>query len=60
MWTDRYDDEEEDVEELREKLKDYYGTAMVSGFPMAVFDLAEVDDLSDEEVIEQARKNRIK
>ena len=33
---------------------------MIPGFSMAVFDLAEVDGLSDEEVIEQARKNRIK
>lgn len=33
---------------------------MIPGFSMAVFDLAEVDGPSDEEVIEQARKNRIK
>ncbi len=60
MWVNRYEDDDDDIEALREKLKDYYGTAMMSGFPMAVLDLADVDDLSDEEVIEQVRKNRIK
>lgn len=52
------DDEETEV--LREKLKDYYGTAMTSGMPMAVFDLAEVEKMSDERVIEEAKKNHIK
>ena len=53
-------DEDDDVEELRDKLRDYYGTAMTSGFPMAVIDLAEVDDLDDNEVREKARKNGIR
>ena len=43
-----------DAEELREKLKDYYGTAMTSGFPMAVIELSEIDDMSDEEILEKA------
>ena len=34
---------EDNVKEQREKLRDYYGTAMTSGFPMAVINLAEVD-----------------
>ncbi len=42
------------VEELRNLLKDYYGTAMFNGFPMAVIDLGKVDRMSDEEVIELA------
>lgn len=53
-------DKNDDVEELREKLRDYYGTAMTSGFPMAVIDLSEVDDLDDDEVREKARKNGIR
>lgn len=47
---------EYDVERLRALLKDYYGTAMFNGFPMAVIDLAKVDRMSDEEVIELAYK----
>ena len=53
-------DKNDDVEELREKLRDYYGTAMTSGFPMAVIDLSEVDDLDDDEVRKKARKNGIR
>ena len=44
------------VEELRNLLKDYYGTAMFNGFPMAVIDLGKVDRMSDEEVIKEAIK----
>lgn len=60
FWNDNPYDDEDDVEELRDKLRDYYGTAMTSGFPMAVIDLGNVDELSDEEVKEEIRKNRIK
>ena len=45
------------VEKLREELKDYYGTAMASGFGMAVLDLAKVDRMTDEEIMDLARKN---
>lgn len=41
-------------DELKEKLKDYYGTAAVSGFPMAVIELNEIDDLDEEELEELA------
>lgn len=51
---------EDEIEELREKLKDYYGTAMVSGMPMAVMDLARVDNMSDEEVVKEAKRNHVK
>jgi hypothetical protein len=44
---------DKDIEELKEKLKDYYGTAMTNGFPMAVFELSEVDELSDDEIMEK-------
>ena len=47
---------EYDVEQLRNLLKDYYGTSMFNGFPMAVIDLGKVDRMSDEEVIELAYK----
>ncbi len=60
FWDNNPYEDEDDVDELRDKLRDYYGTAMVSGFPMAVIDLADVDDMSDEEVKEAIRKNRIK
>ena len=50
-----------DSDELREKLRSYYGTAAVVmedgspfGFIPAVSELFSVDDLSDEEVIEKA------
>ena len=60
----RYNDvnrpDDADAEELREKLRDYYGTAMVNGFPMAVADLGNVDSMDDEEVIREAEKNGIR
>jgi len=39
------------IDEFRDYLRDYYGTAMMSGFPMAVVDLGRIDSLSDEELI---------
>ena len=48
--------EDIDVAELRDQLRDYYGTAMASGFPMAVMELSEIDSMSDDEVIETAEK----
>lgn len=48
-----------DVDELREYMRDYYGTAMMSGFPAAVLDLADVDSMSGEELCEIAEDNGI-
>jgi len=48
--------EDVDVDYLRSQLRDYYGTAMVSSFPMAVMELSEVDSMSDDEVIEKAEE----
>ena len=45
-----------EISYLRAQLRDYYGTAMVSGFPMAVMELSEVDSMSDDEVIEKAEE----
>ena len=40
-----------DIEKLRSDLIDYFGTAMASGFGMAVMDLSKVERDSDEELI---------
>lgn len=40
-----------DIEKLRSDLIDYFGTAMASGFGMAVMDLTRVERASDEELI---------
>ncbi len=48
-----------DVNRLRRDLKDYFGTAMFNGFPMAVMDLSNVERLSDSELIQLAQKNGI-
>ena len=58
---DRWNREDEpdtaEIEDVRDALRDYYGTAMVSGFPMAAVDVAKVDSMSDEEVISDAYRN---
>ena len=43
------------IEELREKIKDYYGSAMQI-YPNVIADYSDVDLLSDEEVVELAKK----
>ena len=48
--------DEMDIACLKDRLKDYYGTAMVSEFPMAMLQLNEVDSMSDEEVIAKAEE----
>lgn len=45
-----------DTDEIRDELRDYYGTAVVSGFPAAAALLFEVEDLDDEEVRELAEE----
>ena len=47
-------------EDLRRKLKDYYGTAMFSGNPMAVMDLSRVENADKEELERLAKKAGIK
>ena len=46
-----------DIERLREDLKDYYGTAIFSGFPMAMVEVDEISRASDEELLRMAEKN---
>ena len=47
------------VDELREYLIDYYGSAIFSGLPMAVFDLSVIQNASQEELIRIAQKENI-
>ena len=44
-----------DTERLRRDLEDDYGTAMASGFPMAMMEMS-VERASDRELIEMARE----
>ena len=44
-----------DTDELRRDMMDNYGTAMYSGFPMAVVDLGNIERASDEELIRRAQ-----
>ena len=48
-----------DIRRLRRDLEDYYGTAMFSGFPMAVMDVSRVERMSAQELVELAQKNGI-
>lgn len=41
---------------LREDLKQYFGTAMVCGYPAAAFELARVECASESELAEIARR----
>lgn len=45
-----------DFDSLRSDLMDNYGTAMCSGFPMAVFDLGKVERASESELLRIAQK----
>jgi hypothetical protein len=49
-------DPEEKVEHLKCGLREYYGTAMMSGFPIAVIELSKVNYASDEEIIDMAKQ----
>ncbi|MBP1554925.1 MAG: hypothetical protein J6U30_02485 [Oscillospiraceae bacterium] len=51
-----YTFDDKDTEELREKLTDYYGTAMMNGFPMAMADLKGLDSMDEEEIRELAEE----
>ena len=51
--------DDERAEELKEKLKEFYGTAITSGMPMAIIDFAKVENMTDEEIEREANKNHI-
>lgn len=46
-----------DYEKLRSDLMDYFGAAMFSGLPMAIVDLSDVEIVSNNELIQIAKKN---
>lgn len=48
-----------DVKRLRRDMKDYFGTALFNGFPMAVMELTKVERLTDRELVELAQKNGV-
>ena len=45
-----------DINKLKRALMDYYGTAMHSGFPMAVIDLGNIEKMSPEDLVSLAYK----
>ena len=47
------------IKKLRKDLMDYFGTAMHSGFPMAVIDLGDIENMSDEQLLEFASRNGV-
>ena len=47
-----------DFDRLRSDMMDYYGTAMVGGFPMAVMDLSRVEHASEEQLLGIAQEQR--
>jgi len=46
-----------DIEELRQRLLDYYGTAVNSGIENARSELNGLDEMSDDEIIALAEEN---
>ena len=50
-----FDSSSPDISSLREELEDYYGSASPI-FPMAMMEVDRVSQMSDEEVLEEARE----
>ena len=48
-----------DLEKLRTDLIEYYGSAMPSGFPMAVIDLVEIERAAEKDLIRYAKMTGI-
>ena len=46
-----------DFERLRQDLIDYFGTAMTMGFGAAIIDLSNIENASNEELINIANQN---
>lgn len=46
---------ERDIKRLRKKLIDYYGSAMPF-FPIATADVIRIEQMTDEEIIKEAKK----
>ena len=45
-----------DYDLLKEDLMDYYGSAMITEFPMAVVELSEIESASNLELVKLAKK----
>lgn len=48
-----------DVDELRDYMRDYYGTAAFNGFPAAMMDMWDLDRMGDYEVVEKAAESGV-
>lgn len=48
-----------DTERLREDLKNYFGTAMTGGSPLAMMDLVQVENATTAELMDIANRNGI-
>ena len=48
-----------DVDELRNDLLDEAGTAMMGGFPAAMLDTSDIEDMTPEELIERAEREGV-
>jgi hypothetical protein len=46
-----------DNDQLRKDLKDYFGTAMFGGSPLAMMDMVQVESASEDELVEIAKRN---
>lgn len=45
-----------DVDDLRDRMMDYSGTAAANGFPGAALDLVDIEDMDGEELCEAAEE----
>ena len=45
-----------DVDELRQDMLDEAGTAMMDGFPAAMLDVSDIEDMAPEELLERAER----
>lgn len=43
-----------DVDKLRDYMTDYFGTAMLNGFPVAILDLSDIESMSGHELCQKA------
>mgnify|MGYP003571623831 CR=1 FL=1 len=54
-----YYDNEIDYEKVREKLIDYFGSAMFIDASFAIMNLSQIENASDSQLLEIARMNNI-
>lgn len=45
-----------DLERLRKDIIDYYGTAMFSGFSMAMMNVSDVERMTEDKLVKTAKK----